>query len=327
MPSRRPESNPPPDGRERLVFAPGVYSPQRLVRQRIADYVPRHAPRRWNLVADDVRALVWKAGPGTPQEATELLLVVARLALHCHLNRRLDPGSWPEPDTVAWFLDTGCGDLKPQTRSVYRARLRRLSEAIFGVDGAKPVPLSASDCSRPYRAEEQRALWSWARSQSTEALRFDCRLLLALGLGCGLTAEEIVGLRTAGIRTAESNGAVVVAVVGRRERLVVCRHTEEDELAELAEGAAAGYLFSHNAVRTKNLTATVLARAHRREDTPPIRVSRLRNTWLSARLAERVPVTTLLSAAGLDSLASLDRLLPHLPPVGEAQSERYLRGQ
>ncbi|HEX4700654.1 MAG TPA: hypothetical protein VH352_00865, partial [Pseudonocardiaceae bacterium] len=158
----------------------------------------------------------------------------------------------------------------------------------------------------------------------TEALRTGCRLLLALGLGCGVSADEVIDLRVGSVRVV-GNGAVVVEVTGRRARLVICRQRWEHLLAEHVETAGCGYLFRPNAVRAKNLVSNFLARAHRGPATPPVKVGRLRDTWIVEHLAAGTPLPVLVAAAGLDGLSSLDRLLPHLPVVGPERAERHLR--
>ncbi|MFD0200063.1 MULTISPECIES: hypothetical protein [Saccharothrix] len=292
--------------------------------RRVDTFVPRGAGPAWGRVAGQVRALVLRADPLVPYDAAELMSVLARLAMFCDGHGVAEPRSWLEPSTVDWFLDVGCVGLSSHTRSTYRARLRRLAEAIHGVDDAKPIALSASDTSRPYSAGEQAALWSWARAQPTDALRAGCSQLLALGLGCGLAADEVIDLRTGCVRVLD-DGTVVVEVLGRRARLVVCRQRWESVLAEQVTGTGGGFLFRPNAVRAKNLVSNFLARAHRGPTTPPVRLSRLRDTWIIEHLVAGTPLPVLAAAAGLDGLSSLDRLLPHLPGVNAARARRHLR--
>lgn len=292
--------------------------------RRIATYVPRDAPPAWSRVANDVRSLVSRAGTNLSYDAAELMSVLARLAIFCDGHGVINSAVWLEPATVDWFLDLGCAGLSAHTRSTYRARLRRLAEAIHGIDGAKPIVLSASDTSRPYTTGDQAHLWSWATGQPTDALRVGCRLLLALGLGCGLSADEIIDLRVGHVRVA-GNGAVVVEISGRRARLIVCQGRWEQVLAGHATAADSGYLFRPNAVRAKNLVSNFLARTHRSPTAPPVKISRLRDTWIIEHLAAGTPLPVLVTAAGLDGLSSLDRLLPHLPVVGAERAERHLR--
>jgi hypothetical protein len=306
------------------MIASGVYLPRRAVGRRVETFVPHDAGPAWTRVAPAVRALVLQADPLVPYDAAELLSVLARLAMFCDGHGVTDTRAWLTPTTIDWFLDLGCTGLSSHTRSTYRARLRRLSEAIRGTDEAKPIPLSASESGWPYTPGEQAGLWSWARAQPTDTLRTGCALLLALGLGCGLSADEVIDLRAGSVRVI-GNGAVVVEVTGRRARLVVCRQRWEQVLTEHVQAAGSGFLFRPNAVRAKNLVSNFLARAHRGPTTPPVKLGRLRNTWIVEHLAAGTPLPVLVAAAGLDGLSSLDRLLPHLPVVGAERAERHLR--
>jgi integrase len=306
------------------MITPGVYLPRRAVTRRVETYIPHRGGPTWQRVATAVRDLVLRADPLVPYSAAELMSVVGRLAMFCDGHGIADAQAWLEPTTIDWFLDVGCASLSTHTRSTYRARLRRLVEAVRGVDGAKPIPLSASPTDRPYTAHDQAGLWSWANGQPTEALRTGCRLLLALGLGCGLSTDEVIDLRAGEVRIA-GNGAVVVEIAGRRSRLVICQARWEQVLSEHAQAAGSRFLFRPNAVRAKNVVSNFLARAHRGLATPPVKISRLRDTWMVEHLAAGTPLSVLVAAAGLDGLSSLDRLLPYLPAVGAERAERLLR--
>ncbi|MFD9891551.1 hypothetical protein ACFWY9_19620 [Amycolatopsis sp. NPDC059027] len=294
------------------------------MQRRIATFVPRDTPPAWDRVCDRVRALVSQAGPGLPYDAAELMSVVARLAMFCDGHGIIDARTWLDASTIDWFLDLGCSGLSSHTRATYRARLRRLSDAVHGVDGAIPIPLSASDTARPYTSGEQASLWSWARSQPTDGLRTACILLLTLGLGCGLSTEEVIALRAGQVRVV-GNGAVVIEILGRRARLVVCCQRWEQALAGQLADVESEFLFRPKTVRAKNLVSNLLGRAHRSPTTPPVKVARMRDTWLAEHLAAGTPLPVLVAAAGLDGLSSLDRLLPHLPQVGAQRAERHLR--
>ncbi|TMR40618.1 hypothetical protein [Actinomadura geliboluensis] len=173
--------------------------------------------------------------------------------------------------------------------------------------------------------------------------------MLALGLGCGLESGEIIPLRAADVRTgptadsptadtnlvpvAAADDQVVVAVRGRRARLVVCRRAWERVLADRAEhalrigGEPGGYLFRANAaVRGGNIVTNFLARTHAAPGVAPLKTSRLRATWLVGLIDAGVPLTVIVSAAGLDTLHSLTRLLPFVRTADPGQAATLLRG-
>ncbi|GAA3161153.1 hypothetical protein GCM10010466_60120 [Planomonospora alba] len=300
--------------------------------QRIDTYVPAGSPPGWSRVAGQVRRTVATAEPLTPYSAAELLSVLARLALFADAEGLpARPEVWLSREVIERFIAVGCAHLASGTRATYRSRLLRLREAVLGGDctTGRPVKLSASTASRPYTPTELTALWAWAGGQPTTQLRQGCQLLLALGRGCGPDTPEITALRAHDVRR-PGGGAIVVAVRGRRERLVVCRRGWESVLAEAAarlDGQAA-YLFrpGHHA-RGKNTVTGFLARTHPAPAAPALKMGRLRAGWLVELMETGVPLPVIVAAAGLDSLHALSRVLPFVRGVEAAQAAEHLRGQ
>ncbi|WP_196450583.1 hypothetical protein [Planomonospora sp. ID82291] len=301
------------------------------VAQRIDTYIPAGSPPGWSRVAGQVRRTVATAEPLTPYSAAELLSVLTRLALFADAEGLpARPEVWLSREVIERFITAGCLHLASGTRATYRSRLLRLREAVLGGECAtgRPVKLSASTASRPYAPTELAALWAWAGGQPTAQLRQGCQVLLALGRGCGLDTPEIVPLRAHDVRRPGS-GAVVVAVRGRRSRLVVCRRAWEPVLAEAArlDGQTA-YLFrpGHHA-RGKNTVTGFLARTHPAPAAPALKMSRLRAGWLVELMETGVPLPVIVAAAGLDSLHALSRLLPFLRGTEATQAAEHLRGR
>lgn len=55
-------------------------------------------------------------------------------------------------------------------------------------------------------------------------------------------------------------------------------------------------------------------------------MGRLRSTWLVGLFNDRVPITVIVAAAGVDTLHGLSRILPFLDPVPAEQAATLLRG-
>jgi hypothetical protein len=255
-------------------------------------------------------------------------------------------------ESIERFITVGCSGVGRATRANYRSKLLRLRECLLGGDCRTGTPdkLAGAPASRPYTGAEQAALWAWANGQPTADLRHGLKTLLALGLGCGLESREIIPLRATDVRTGPTapgsfNGGanadapvgaadqVMVAVRGRRARLVVCRHAWERVLGDQAEhalrigGEPGGYLFRANAaVRGGNIVTNFLARAHAAPGVPPLKTARLRATWLVGLIEAGVPLTVIVSAAGLDTLHSLTRLLPFVHAADPGQAASLVRG-
>lgn len=307
--------------------------------ERIDSYRPHGNPAGWVRVRDEVRATVRSAEPLDRYTAGELMGALAKLALFADGEGHLaDRRAWLSRELIERFVLVGIS-ASDRTKANYRSKLLLLREAVIGSDcrTGKPVKLSASTLSKPYTQAEISALWSWAVGQPTEGLRAGCKILLSLGLGCGLDSPEVIPLLAHDIR--RPNGrrrhgvedrAVVVAVRGRRERLVVCRRSWERVLEEEAarfDGQAA-YLFRPGVqARAKNTVTNFLARAHTAPRTPSLKMARLRATWLVELIETNVPLRIIVAAAGLDTLHGLSRILPHVRPIAAGEAGAILRGE
>ncbi len=297
--------------------------------RRIAQYRPKHAPPAWERVAEEVRATVARAAPGTTYRTRDLLTALAKAALFADREGHPpDARRWLDPAMVERFTEVGCPEVAGPSRSNYRCRLTALRGAVFGPDlpGGRPVSLSGSDPSRPYTAHEAADLWAWGSGQPTGELREGIHLLLALGLGCGLESGEIIPIRGPDVRVL-SDGGCVVAVRGRRERLIVCPRPYERALAKAAERAGPdSYLFRPGSfARGSNTVTHLVDRTSTDPRVPRLVMGRCRATWLIARMDARIPLTVLLAAAGLDSLHALSRYLPYLKGTSAADAATILR--
>ncbi|MFF7601073.1 hypothetical protein [Streptomyces mirabilis] len=303
--------------------------------QRIDSYSPAGSPAGWSRVGDEVRRVVRRADPVLPYKARELLSALAQLALFC--NGEGLPGTaevWLSREAIERFIAVGCPNVGESTRGNYRTRLLRLREVVLGGEcrTGKPARLSASFPNRPYSRTELADLWGWAGGQPTEELRWGCKTLLALGLGVGLDSPEVIPLRVHDVRAAASGkGPVVVATRGSRKRDILCRRPWEGVLASavdrLATPGVAQYLFRPNChSRGTNTVTNFLARSQPSPNAPRLVTGRLRSNWLVELFEERLPITVIVAAAGVDTLHGLSRILPFLPAVTAEEAARLLRG-
>lgn len=191
-----------------------------------------------------------------------------------------------------------------------RAVLLRVAEALGVTERALP-PLYGSEPSAPYSEAEVAEMRIWAAVQRDER-RIDARVLLALGIGCGLTASEICEVSGDDVREAGSR----IAVPGRRERLVDVDGPWRDALAHVELIRRNTRLFRPGVQNYANKISD-FTRATIGEQPRP-RPQRMRATWLVARMAEGVPVQELLYAAGVKSLDALARFERYLPPPAAA---------
>ncbi|MER5909838.1 hypothetical protein ABT124_04860 [Streptomyces sp. NPDC001982] len=303
--------------------------------QRIDSYRPAGSPAGWSRVGDEVRRVVHLADPLLPYKARELLSALAKLALFC--NSEGLPGKaevWLSREVIERFIAIGCPNVRESTCGNYRSRLLRLSEVILGGDcrTGKPAKLSASIPNSPYGRTELADLWGWASGQPTEELRWGCKTLMALGLGVGLDSPEVIPLRVHDVhRASGGGGSVVVATRGPRKREILCRRPWEGVLASAADRldtvGTAQYLFRPNShSRGTNTVTNFLARTQPSPSVPRLVMGRLRSNWLVELFEERLPITVIVAAAGVDTLHGLSRILPFLSALPADEAARLLRG-
>lgn len=314
------------------ITPPGVYSWWRVTMDAIDRYRPKLPGPVWDRIGPDCRRAVAKAEPATPKEARDWIGALAYAAAHADAcGRPTKAEHLLTSEAIEWYLAMGYLHADESSRSNRRCRLHKLRRALLGPDlrTGNPAVYTGSDSSRPYTKPEQAQLYAAARAQPTEELRYGFLTLLALGLGCALDSPEIIPLRIHDVREAP-NGAVAAAVRGRRNRIVLCRNAWAPVLTESTAWASrpgqARYLFrpaSH--ARGANTVTNFLARTKRTPGTPVPVMGRARATWLVDAVEARMHLPTLMAAAGLTTLRSIDRILPHVRNLAPDQAATLLR--
>ncbi|MFF2276790.1 hypothetical protein [Agromyces sp. NPDC058126] len=153
--------------------------------------------------------------------------------------------------------------------------------------------------------------------------RPDARLILALGLGAGLSAAEIGEVRETDI-VVEVAGASVRVRTGR-VRTVPVRRVWEAELLRAAVPGSEEYLIKPGRAGVpKNFISNLVARGNLKYAGP--NTQRMRATWLLHHMNQGTPLLALLDASGLDSLEALTRYVRFLDPIASDQRDRMLRG-
>ncbi|MBW1601816.1 hypothetical protein JJV70_06775 [Streptomyces sp. JJ66] len=300
------------------------------------DAIDRYRPKLpipvWERIGPDCRRAVTKAKPATPKQARDWLGALAYAAAHADAcGRPTKAEHLLTSEAIEWYLATGYLHVDESSRSNRRCRLNKLRQALLGPDliTGNPAAYTGSDPSHPYTKSEQAQLYASARAQPTDELRSGSLLLLALGLGCALDSPEIIPLRTHDVRQAP-NGAVGVTVRGQRARVVLCRTAWAPVLTEATAWAArpgqARYLFRPSShARGTNTVTNFLARTKKSPGTPALVMGRARATWLVDAIEARMHLPTLIAAAGLTTLRSIDRILPHVRNLPPDQAAAMLR--
>lgn len=190
------------------------------------------------------------------------------------------------------------------TKGTYRSVLRREAGAVLLAGRPRYRGAAAKP---PYSAVERAELVSIVRSQP-KAWRGEAALVvLAVGVGAGLRAGEIMAARGGDVATCD--GRVVVSVGGDRARTV----TVEEPFAEVAMAAARrvgeDHLFHPGPAdrRYANFVNDVLRALVADEGAPRLSVARCRSSYVCDRLAADTPLEDVLTATGIGEVESLLR--------------------
>jgi hypothetical protein len=217
------------------------------------------------------------------------------------------------------------------TRRNHRAWITRVAEAVNPNKNPRaPMPLNARAMKAPYTADEVIGLGRWSAGQRTAYLRSNAAVLVALGMGAGLTSIDIAHLKGSAV-TVHENGMVEVDVFVQGEftrRIVVSSQFESILADHMVAVAADAFVFLPQRTRVENdVVSSFVARTSRPTGTPHISVQRMRNSWFVTHMTNRVDVLTLMEAAGLQSLETISKLAIFVAHPSTNDSDAQLRGR
>lgn len=275
------------------------------------DYTPQMPTAQWETIGPYVREAVRRTAPATPYSEKQLYPAAARLVLYAWgtAGLPLEDDVVFDPGVINRYTQTEATHRSRAGVSTIRARLRRMSEVLLGDDAkGRFHALGKADASRPYSVNETAALLSWAHSQRDPARRSSAKALLALGLGAGLTGQEIIALRLEDICVDDLG--VVVAVGGDESREVPVLNAWEQPLIQRRQQAGTtGWAFRDGQRGGNvNLVTDFINRAPR--PSVQLQTRRMRATWIVEHLSRGTPLRPFMTAAGLRSAEALDRFLP-----------------
>jgi integrase len=258
--------------------------------------------------------------PGRPP-ATRDAVVAHRLGCFCS-DQGLG-GASTRPEVVEAFVVAGLAGRASSTRGTYRSVLRALS----GSRPAVATPFPGSGAPPPYSAAERAELFNMASAQRSAWRRSGALALVALGIGAGLRAGELVALR--GRDIALGPEGVTVKVNGDRARSIVVGAPYGQAVSHLAGGddhvfcpgpAKRAY---HNFVN--NFARTLVTGP----GAPELCSGRCRSSFICDHLAAGTPLGELLYVAGIAEVGSLLRYARHVEgaPRSKAELRARLRGK
>lgn len=291
-------------------------------------YKPNLSAAEWAVIGPYVRRVVQLSAPRTVYSEKELYPAASRLALFAWgtAGLPLEDDVVFDPGVINRYSQSELATRSRAGRSTIRARLRRMSEALLGDDArGRFHALGKAEASRPYEGPDLAAMRSWAAAQRHQERRTSAGALLALGLGAGLTGQEIIGARLDDV-TFQPAGATIRVTTGNVRDVPVLREWGKPLRERLEHGDADGWVF-RSGQRGGNVN--LITDFVNRKPVPGVSIQarRMRATWLVTHLGRGTPLVPLMTAAGLKSAEAFDRFLPFVDNPGEPGSEAYLRGE
>jgi integrase len=268
----------------------------------VSRYTPDNVdPADWSNVESSIRDFCLSALPVTTNDHVVVRSIITRFvywAWRNGLSTNVD--ELLEPLLIEHFLDVQ-SDLSVATKGNYRSILRQIGLELIGPPRFyRSVPRASSRLQPPYSEDEISALYSWARHRRSPVSRDRLRVLMACGLGAGLTRQEILSLNGKDIDI--FHDSVRIDVPGARSRQVWVDQLWESELAEDAllagEGSLMGFDGKSDRQRDKAMS-NLLAARYRYQGLPEFSVTRFRCTWIVLQLDRGVQPRLIADSAGI----------------------------
>jgi hypothetical protein len=298
---------------------------------KVRSYTPQLPKAKVAVIRQFVEDAVTLAQPLTKYSAETLMRPVMHFVYWCVFVLGYEPTREIfEPETVQAYIDEAIDGKTDGTRRNYRAWIIRVAEVVNPDRNAiRSKPLNGRGMEPPYTAGDMVVLRRWSEGQSTQYRRNGAQTLIALGAGAGLSAIEIAHLRREYVELLPDGAVEVhVHIDGDFKRSVIVASPFDSQLAELVAPLDGNRMvFLTDRTRTVNdVVSAFTSKLAVPPGTPQVTVRRLRNTWLVNHLTNRVDVSTLMRAAGLESLESISRLAMFVPDISDADRIAQLRG-
>lgn len=293
----------------------------------IGRFSPMDVPEEvWRRVEPVVKHAVSTADPETPFLASHRLSIVTHLAVWAdRIGQPLEIEYLFTPEFIDRFIIEGCAHLKKGTQLNYRTHLWKIGAAVVGhrLFPPRALPLQRSEVSPSYSTTEVSELRAWARGLPTPHMRRNARALLAIGLGAGLTSQEVTSL--VGTDVQRHSGVVLVEVPGELARTVPIHKVWADEVADLARESGPRAFFMPERTRITRRDIIGFIGRCSGDDPAKFNVQQLRITWIVGHLAAGTTLAALARASGV-GVGQLGKYLRFVPPVTEDLYRQQLSG-
>jgi hypothetical protein len=214
----------------------------------------------------------------------------------------------------AYYLH-GLDTYAPGVRNDYRSRLHSLASRVNPGLTAPTITTAGYVSIRPgYTLAEEAVIIRVALRQRRPLQRRQLCAIVGLCGGAGVDPRERSHMDRSHIDDRGEHGGIWVTIPGDRPRIVVVRREYEPLVRVGIAGLQPNALLIGRTRGRSGSVSSAIDDTEVFEDCPRIEARRLRTTWLTWLVTNRVPLNVILSAAGLTSARSLTDLIAALPP-------------
>ena len=210
-----------------------------------------------------------------------------------------------------------------RTANDYRKDLRNLAAHINDAPGApnRSVRIPHAAVKPPYTSREVGQIMRLIDLEADTRFKRRIQVAVALGLGAGLSAQDMRQLSRGHIDDFAADG-ILIRVPGDRPREVWMRRDYEALLRSGLEGLTRNEHVLGRRSMGKDALVDLYKRIQSLADGPDLLQGRMRNTWLAHLMCEPIPLWTVMQAAGLNGARSLTDIAQYLQPVTDVSLTR-----
>ena len=294
--------------------------------QRVIDnYVAEIPAAHWTAIETFVRDSVTAAGLQTRGVARNYLASTAKFArwLWQTAAADLDPAAAFRPALVRRFVHEV---MSARAETYQQQTAQRLNTLVAHFTAATPDRQTRKNPAsvRPYVSRDLITFRSSAARRTNVERRMNAHVLLALGAGAGLRAEEIALARISDITI--DGDDLLVSVRGKHPRTVPLRVEWRRALTTGINNREPGdWLFA--GYRLPEYPARAIHQFGIDDpDEPTPAATRLRATWIVGQLHAGLRLDALLRLAGLSTATSLAPYVQAMTPGNETDLRRLITG-
>jgi integrase len=208
---------------------------------------------------------------------------------------------------------------------VHASRDRRLLLHLFDVHDAQTQFRGLNRLAEaPYSIPEIALIRAWASYQSTPQRTRNCAAIASFGLGCGLTAQEMLGVRGSHI-VELADGEMGIVVSDGKKRVVPALIAWSSWLRDVRESTDNNEFVVAPGSRVRDGRTMHNLRHVMHGEINPVPL-RLRNTWLVTHLDARTPVDVIARVSGAHHTGFPSRLGAYVRTYSPAEELEFLRG-